>query len=292
MIDAKRDYLIKTLSRTKRKDYENYIVNAIYQRLNNLDIKPVTQQYVKLSSNKIALIDLYFPQINLGVECDEAYHIKNKELDHNRARTMEDVLNTISETNDFELERIEAYESIEYIDERINQIVEKINKKYRERNPEPWVYLDDPSALAKEKGILSVKDNYRFRRVADACRCFGKDYKVMQRSYFDIGSGYQMWCPLLAIETEGGHRSVSNGWVNLLSDDWTQINETNDNPERVTKPKTLRKPRLTFAKSKDVLGRNEYKFIGVFVFSDKLSSDFEHVYLRTAEEIDLSVWDR
>ena len=44
--DKKREYLIKTLSRTKRKDYENYIINRIYHKLNRLDVKPVTQQYV------------------------------------------------------------------------------------------------------------------------------------------------------------------------------------------------------------------------------------------------------
>jgi hypothetical protein len=46
MRDNKRDYLIKILSRTKRKNYENYIINGVFQRLNRLDLKPVTQQYV------------------------------------------------------------------------------------------------------------------------------------------------------------------------------------------------------------------------------------------------------
>ena len=52
----KREYLIKTLSRTKRKDYENYVIGAIWHRLNNLEIKPVSQQYVKRSDGKY---DLY-----------------------------------------------------------------------------------------------------------------------------------------------------------------------------------------------------------------------------------------
>ena len=41
--DAKRDYLIRTFSRTKRKDYENYVVNAVWNRLGMRDVKPVTQ---------------------------------------------------------------------------------------------------------------------------------------------------------------------------------------------------------------------------------------------------------
>lgn len=45
--DSKTIYLVKTLSRTKRKDYENYVINAIWQRLNNSDIEIVSQQYVE-----------------------------------------------------------------------------------------------------------------------------------------------------------------------------------------------------------------------------------------------------
>lgn len=31
--DERREYLAHVLSRTKRKDYENYVVNAVWQRL-------------------------------------------------------------------------------------------------------------------------------------------------------------------------------------------------------------------------------------------------------------------
>ena len=85
----KREYLIKTLSRTKRKDYENYVVGAIWHRLNNLEIKPVSQQYVQRSDGKYALLDLYFPQINVGIECDEAYHEQNVEPDKIREAKVE-----------------------------------------------------------------------------------------------------------------------------------------------------------------------------------------------------------
>ncbi|WP_425441266.1 AbaSI family restriction endonuclease [Salipaludibacillus aurantiacus] len=38
----KRDYLVRTFSRTKRKDCENNILTAIWHKLNNLDILPVS----------------------------------------------------------------------------------------------------------------------------------------------------------------------------------------------------------------------------------------------------------
>ena len=40
--DAKREYLVRTFSRTKRKDYENYIINAIWHKLDRSDIQPVS----------------------------------------------------------------------------------------------------------------------------------------------------------------------------------------------------------------------------------------------------------
>ena len=66
-MDKKLEYLVKTFSRANKKDYENYNLTGIWHRLNILDIKPVIQQYVKLIDGTYALIDLYFPQINLGV---------------------------------------------------------------------------------------------------------------------------------------------------------------------------------------------------------------------------------
>ena len=87
--DAKRDYLVRTFSRTKRKDYENYILNAIWHKLDRSDIQPVTQQFIKRSDGKYALVDLYFPQLNIGIECDEAHHIANELSDTNRTLTME-----------------------------------------------------------------------------------------------------------------------------------------------------------------------------------------------------------
>ncbi|MDI9590202.1 MAG: hypothetical protein QM302_04070 [Acidobacteriota bacterium] len=39
-------YLTKTLSRTRRKDYENYVVNAVWNRLCDGELKPVTQQWL------------------------------------------------------------------------------------------------------------------------------------------------------------------------------------------------------------------------------------------------------
>lgn len=64
--------------RTKGKKYENFIVNAIYNRVGNFELIPITQQYVRsnIDPRKYYLMDLYFPQINYGVEVDEMQHTK------------------------------------------------------------------------------------------------------------------------------------------------------------------------------------------------------------------------
>ena len=72
-MDAKLVYLAKTLSRTKRKDYENYVVNAIWNRINDPRLVPVTQQFIKDKEGNHYYIDLYFPQLKNSVECDEGY---------------------------------------------------------------------------------------------------------------------------------------------------------------------------------------------------------------------------
>ncbi|WP_294359549.1 AbaSI family restriction endonuclease [uncultured Clostridium sp.] len=175
--DKKRDYLIKTLSRTKRKDYENYIVNAIYHKLGRLDIKPVTQQYVKRSDGKYALIDLYFPQINYGIECDEAYHIDNEERDLKRELTMEQMLDSVEETQGFILRRVKAYESIDSIEQQINFIVSEINDLLNEREITKWDIDMDPAEYAISKGEICIGDRLQFEKIIDICKCFNKKYK-------------------------------------------------------------------------------------------------------------------
>ena len=62
-MDSKVVYLAKTLSRTKRKDFENYVVNAIWNRVNDSRLVPVSQQYVKDKHDNYYFIDLYFPSL-------------------------------------------------------------------------------------------------------------------------------------------------------------------------------------------------------------------------------------
>ena len=80
---TKREYVIRQIAKTNKKNYENYVVTRIYHLLNRIDVKFVTQQYVNRPEGH-ALTDMYFPQIKLHVEIDEPFHKKQIGLDIHR----------------------------------------------------------------------------------------------------------------------------------------------------------------------------------------------------------------
>ena len=71
---SKLEYLLSELSRSEN-DYENYVVNAIWTRLDDPDIKPVAKQYIKMPDCTYIIADLYFPQLNIGVNVDKVHHM-------------------------------------------------------------------------------------------------------------------------------------------------------------------------------------------------------------------------
>lgn len=257
------------------------------------DIQPVSQQFIKRADGRYAMVDLYFPQLNIGIECDEAYHIDNSENDHRRELKMTEMLSAYEETEDFMLSRVKAYQSWESIEKQIDDVVSGIKDRIRKGNYPLWHFNEKPYNVAIANKMIRVVDRLCFNTIVDICRCFGKEYKGMQSAYFHIGNGYQLWCPKLAIYQDGKHRSVSKGWINILSNDWETVTETNDCINKVKIDGTnvhLDRPRILFGKSMDVLGRNAYRFIGVFQISLADSSNTEIIHKRISKYLDLSPW--
>ena len=278
--DYKRDYIVKTFSRTRKKDYENYVLNTIWTRLNRLDLQPVTQQYVKFRNGKYGLVDLYFPQINYGVECDEAYHVENYEQDEVRELNMKIVLDSIEETSEFKLRRVKAYKSIESIHNQIDQIVLEINNIIEKTETfSPWreTSIED---IKKYHKSISIHDKFRFRTILEISHLLGKNYKGIQRAYFPIRDNYYAWCPQLALKIDDSFVSVGDhGWINYLSDDWNYIYETRSSPEEMDTLETQSlNLRVTFARSKDIFGKKSFRFIGVFEYDQQNSSHNKRTY--------------
>jgi len=137
----KLGYLIRALSRTKRKDYENYVVNAIWNRLAMGDVKPVTQQLVLWPDGRRSFVDLYFPQAMIGVECDEAYHQGQRERDREREITITDVLRHIR-GDDYRALHVDVSGSYEQVERSIDDCVRRIRAEIERRRQAneftPW----------------------------------------------------------------------------------------------------------------------------------------------------------
>ena len=284
----KQRYLYRMFSHhTKDKEMENYVVNAIWARLDDLNVKPVTQQYVR-RPNGYALIDLYFPQINYGVECDEAYHTDNTLKDAAREIDLQTALSACSEDG-LTIRRVDATLDADALHARIREIVCEIRQKVAEKGEQlsPWLEQEEEWRSIKERGILRTEDAYSFKTIADICqKCFGKDanYRI-QRSFFHVADDRMLWCPKLAIELPDGSKvAQSRGWINELSADWNVIIEHNDSG--ATPVKHPDKPRYTFAKSKDERGEDAYRFIGVFKWNETKPNG-DHIYKSIENDMQL-----
>ncbi|WAW10764.1 hypothetical protein NB640_03675 [Oxalobacter vibrioformis] len=307
--DWKREYLIRTFSLTNKK-YENYILNAIWHKLDRDDIQPVTQQYIKRSDGGYGLVDLYFPQISFAIECDEKFHLKITEKDMARQHAMEVMVFADDEAKDFDIKRIEAHRNIEDIEKQIDKVVQKIKDKIENEIHQgkfiAWDHNKPPYDIAISNRKIRFTDKLEFKTIDDISRSFRKSAPkrgFQPRSYFDIGNGYHLWCPKLAIEIDGdvGFRPVTKNWINTLSADREELFEKKESSstskkgsskkDQLKKDRLENEKRITFAQSKNVLGERAYRFVGVYAFDRYAdASESVRVYKRIATEIDLTAW--
>jgi len=258
------EYLVTTLSRrTTGKKYENYVVNAIWNALDDEALRPVTQQYVNrrvqrdglalvnlapertlAESKQRAYIDLYFPALRLGIECDEAHHdVEDPEAaDDARRHDIERAIPGFREerirvqTDDTGkalspaavLERID--EVVAMIRERKNQ-VERGEFDWAVAGPVSWP-LDVPDwQLALQAGSIRAADGFFFRSNGEVRELFGRGDGAGTRSdHFTTNielthSSDVVWCPTLAVhDAETGFRTTNNaGWLNWITTDGDEV---------------------------------------------------------------------
>ena len=212
--DPKTLYLVKTLSRTKRKDYENYVINAIWQRLDNCNIEIVSQQYVENNmidnGNSHYFIDLYFPQLNIGIECDEAFHKKHLKKDKEREVSIYDIINKINNDSNYEPIHIDVTQSYQNLEDSINKTVKRIKEKIIDINPLKWK-IETPEQYYKEREEIKINDKKGFNSINKTCNVLfnagrNEESKGASRAYFSLPkfkntsiNDYKMWFPKLAI---------------------------------------------------------------------------------------------
>jgi very-short-patch-repair endonuclease len=277
----KKEFFFRQIAKTHKKNYENYIVTGLVHRLNNPNIKFITQQHVDRPEGGRALTDLYFPQIDLHVEIDEEHH-KNQ-VTEDRARDLDIVTAT-----SHQIVHVDATKSIESINSRITEIVDIIRYKISKYQVEglffPWD-IDaeyDPQTYIK-LGYIDLKDKVAFRTSKDACNCFGHNYKGFQRggTTHPKEEGKFIWFPKLY---------KNDDWDNSISYDGKTIKEKKNTDNDTFIKNSLESKgwftRIVFSHVRGPLGDVMYRFQGEFKVDVQASQKEKAIiYQRTATRV-------
>jgi len=141
------------IRRTYRKQHENFVVTSLVHDSRLSELAPYTQHYVKRSDQGYALIDLYYPQLDLAIEIDEPYHDAATEADALRERVVAENLNCefirISVSTGDVLEQIEAL--------KLHIIARKLERKEHLTLWEPPKSIDFMELRKRHENTLFVK---------------------------------------------------------------------------------------------------------------------------------------
>ena len=252
-------YILKTFSnRTNGKTTENYVLNRLWTILNDLEIEPVTQYFVK---DVGYLIDLYFPNLELGIEVDEIQHAKNKDKDDERENKIKQVIPGYKSIHiKTYKEEISSLEKVEYLSiQELNIEIEKAVKEVQDRKKDfiakglfkSWS-ISIYDLLNANNDILKVEQRFPFSSIKEINEIF----KISTQHYFvkTPNNKYIIWSPSIS--------KKSNEWENKIVDKiWFTVSSSVLVEEEL--------PRLIFFKSNDIFqGQklNAYYFIGKYVF--------------------------
>ena len=255
-MSEKLNYITRQLSRSQKKRFENYVVNRIWNLLDDLTIKFVTQQYV-VRPNGRALTDMFFPQFGLHIEVDEIYHMNQIEIDKLR---QSDIINATGHS----IERIDTSKGVAFLNTRINEVIKLIRDlKKNAVNFKSWDMdkEQDPITYIK-RGYIDIKDDVAFKYSFLACNCFGHNYKGLQKggAVHPNQPKTVLWFPKLY---------PNAGWENKISDDDKTITEICSIPNKIEEHiyESLNNgynTRIVFARVKSPLGTIMYRFKGEF----------------------------
>lgn len=301
-MSKKTDYLIETFFRARNKKYESYVINSIWNKLDNDKIKPVTQQYIVGNDGKRRYIDLYFPQLNIGVEVDEHYHSNSNQSENDKIRTLSifDYFNKVEVGQDYIEYRIQVYDndgntkSFDELNDNINFVVDKIKHKLNEIELKAWITDVEEFILNNRK--LTTKDDIIFKRIIDvANKIFGKTYKdwrkgLIPNHLWDNENKHvntDLWFPKLAIEIEGNLISANNDWNNQIDEkgnviEFQESKDTVINPDFYEDMVGKENDRYVFVRSKDIYGQTGYKFIGKYRKTHLFAKEHNGIYKKAS----------
>lgn len=156
-MDWKYKYLVNQLHRTAYKKHESYVIGSLIHDTNLSELKPCTQYYVRKNDEGYALIDIYYPQIEIAIEVDESHHDRNRISDQKRQKLVEENLMC-----EFVRIDIKAGNVQKQIDNLKSRMLEKLKSYEEEGKWEPWVKpktmdLEDAKRKFKKTLFLKIK---------------------------------------------------------------------------------------------------------------------------------------
>ncbi|MGD1849516.1 MAG: AbaSI family restriction endonuclease [Cyanophyceae cyanobacterium] len=145
----KYEYLIEQIHRTAYKKHVSFVIGSLIHDKSLSELKPCTQYYVKRKDGGYALLDLYYPQIELAVEIDEPHHLNNIDSDKKRQGLVEE---------DLQCEFFRVSVGSQGIQSQISELKDRIRQKILSRKAQDkfpsWI---EPRRL----DIFTAKKEFR-----------------------------------------------------------------------------------------------------------------------------------
>lgn len=280
------DFHSRMLRSIKGKRYEVYAVSRVIHLLDDPEIELVTQQPVRLEDGRLALLDLYLPQFEMGVEVDELHHFSEDSQAADKVR--EQAIIKVASTN-IRRVRVDDADSLTTLKREVDDLIASIRQLKTDAVAEgtftPFVYGHRyDSAHWRSVGIVTTADDIQMHSMVDVLELFGKNVEHWQRGVFRLSDTLQVWMPALAQE---GLPSRSD-WRNTLSRDERTIVEEQLADGEFIYDKSVRS--IVFARFKDpVFLTQYYRFLGVFEIAEIDKSPKKRVtYTRIASDVHLS----
>ncbi len=264
----KLEYVTRSLSRGTNKKYETYVINAIYQKINNPNLVIETQKEIKLENGYHPLIDLFLPQLNIAIEVDEGYHQNEHQKEHDiwRENVINQKINQYCSADHIHFIRISVTSSdtLEEVNARIDEAANFIKDRISNIRLH-WVTDDEIREKIRKRGSIRAND------------CFATNYDVINEVYGKHLKGWRragyklLWFPVISdrVHEENGVKLSSRAtWQNWYDGTGTIIYERSTD-KRVNSDKKKRAInnfddiRIVFAKDRDSFGKRIQRFVGV-----------------------------
>ncbi|WP_122077026.1 AbaSI family restriction endonuclease [Pseudophaeobacter sp. EL27] len=286
----KDQHLLNLLTKVKHKQYEHFVVSRIIHNLCSTDVKLVSQQLVRRPNGR-ALLDLYFPQINVSLEVDEPQHEgeNHKQLDDLRSRDIVEATNLTEKRIKVlgpDSEHRSLVELGRQTDEFLSFVLSKVEEERKLGRYKPWDFDNELTSKPHlERGYIDARENVLLRKHTDAIELFGVNLKAHMRGGWrpPKETGLSMvWFP----------RLYQNGeWDNSLSSDGSMIIEKRLGEHNAGyQPGTNGEvhPRAVFARREEPLIGTLYRFVGVFrLNADSSRREGGAVFYKVSDRINL-----